>query len=264
MSEQPPAWRWQAFAVPKGSHRPEEYEDAAAADGDAGRFAVADGAAESAFAGPWARLLTAAFVAEPAADWADWLPAVRRRWLAEAPAEPLPWYLEAKLEEGAFATFLGVELRKPEGQRTEDRGQNEGGGSDCPLSSVLCPSIIEWHALAVGDSCLFHLRGGELLRAFPVERSADFGLQPSLVPSRNGRFGGPPSVPYRAHGSAEAGDRLLLMTDALARWFLERHEAGGPPGELPEGPDEFALWVEGLREAQGLRDDDVTLIVIEL
>jgi hypothetical protein len=61
-----------------------------------------------------------------------------------------------------------------------------------------------------------------------------------------------------------AGDVLLLMTDALAHWFLTEAEAGRRPWEtLAARTDEdFAPWLDGLRQARQLRNDDVTLVSI--
>jgi hypothetical protein len=82
------------------------------------------------------------------------------------------------------------------------------------------------------------------------------------------------------------------MTDALARWCLAEHEAGGDPwrelesllpspfekeagrvgnclpspsgrGAGGEG-DSFASWIDGLRNARHLLNDDVTLLAIPL
>ena len=57
--------RWWVLFVPKHGNAEDEYEDAFAAGSK--RFAIADGASESSFAAPWARLLTeAGIVATPA------------------------------------------------------------------------------------------------------------------------------------------------------------------------------------------------------
>jgi hypothetical protein len=242
------ALSYHPLRVPRRGHAPEECQDAVAGAPERGRFAVADGASESADAGLWARLLAEDFVASPARHlaWASWLPPLQARWAAEAAALPaggaLPWYLEERAREGAFATFLGVLV--------ED--------------SV-------WHAQAVGDSCLFQLRGGALLRAFPLQRGEEFGSTPWLIGSR------PPGAEVagahgqRAEGEWQAGDRLWLMTDALAQWFLRQAEEGGRPWEalarlLAEAaPDEaFTAWVGGLRAQGQLRNDDVTLAAVSL
>jgi hypothetical protein len=235
--------RWRALHLPKGDHTAAEYEDAWAADPAAGRFAVADGASESAFAGLWARLLAEGFVAARPQERARWLDGPRRRWAEQVMGLELPWYGEMKRAEGAFATLLGLRVWAPASGR---------GG--------------RWRAAAVGDTCLVQVRKGRQLRAFPVESSSDFGNEPRLIGSRGG-----PLVPKFASGSHLPGDWLLLMTDALAQWFLRVQEQGRRPWEAivplldahrPE--DAFTAWVEGLRASDGLRDDDVTLLAIEL
>jgi hypothetical protein len=236
--------RWHAFRLAKAGHSPEEYEDAFAAA--AGRFAVADGASEASFAADWAQLLAEGFVAAGGKPWQglDWLPPLRQRWAAAVDGRALPWYAETKRDAGAYATLLGLALQPPSGKK---------------------PGT--WRALAVGDSCLFHTRGGRVLAAFPVESSAAFGSQPPLLGSRPG---GPEPESEQARGRYRAGDRFLLMTDALAQWFLAEEEQGAGPAEEVAGllaavdPEAaFVSWVEG-RRGKGLRNDDVTLLVVDL
>jgi hypothetical protein len=239
-----PPHRWCAPRLPKNGNTAEEYEDAWAADPVAGRFAVADGASESAFAGLWARLLTEGFIAaRRPRDFTGWLDGPRRRWAAEVMEPELPWYGEMKRAEGSFATLLGVVVRPPTPGR-----------------------FGRWLAAAVGDACLIRVRGGRRVRAFPVAQSSDFGNEPRLIGSR----GGPPTAPEYASGRLRAGDRLILMTDALAQWFLYSHENGGRPWEavaslMSAGEQDaaFAVWVEELRTHGGLRNDDVTLMIVE-
>src|SRR5438874_561624 len=150
--------RWQAFRLPKRGNSADEYEDACAANPYMGRFAVADGASESSFAGLWAQLLVNGFtklVEKPDPD-AGWLQALQKDWAKQVGSKPLPWYAEAKRDQGAYATFLGLALK---------RSSKDGKGL--------------WRAVAVGDSCLFHFRGGRLLGAFPLNKSQQFGNQPA-------------------------------------------------------------------------------------
>ena len=69
----------------------------------------------------------------------------------------------------------------------------------------------------------------------------------------------------------EPGDRLYLMTDALAQWFLHAQEQGGRPWQdvasalaAPQPDAAFAAWIEALRGREALRNDDVTLLALGL
>jgi hypothetical protein len=104
------------------------------------------------------------------------------------------------------------------------------------------------------------VRRNRLLQAFPRIHSGEFDNAPRLVGSR-----GRPPRRERARGSWRGGDRLLLMTDALAQWFLRHVEAGRRPWqavERLEGDADFVHWIEKLRDSGGLRNDDVTLLAV--
>jgi len=229
-----------AFWLPRQGHSPDEWEDAFACNVPAGRFAIADGATESIYAGEWARMLCASFVDDSTnvTELGPWLGAAQRRWQAHVRGEPTPWHVAEKLEAGAFATFLGL--------RVEVDGTSDG----------------RWRAVATGDSCLFQIRGNALCQAFPMVRAAAFGTRPELIGSRQRA-----RVAVAAdNGTLWAGDRLLLMTDALAHWFLAEHESGRQPWHEFEQLTEadFAAWVDRHRKDRQLKNDDVTLVVIEL
>jgi hypothetical protein len=220
---------WAAYRVAKDGHAAAECEDACAADPATGRFAIADGASESAFAGAWAEALAQGYVAHPG-PWSAWLAAARAAWHDRFADQPMPWYVEAKFEQGAFATLLGLSVR---------------GRS--------------WRAGAVGDSCLFHVRDNGLGRAFPIKRSTDFNNAPALIASRSGA----PRCKRRwTRGRWQPGETLLLMTDALAQWFLQEVEAGRQPWAPLMGIESletFAAVVGELRATDRLRNDDSTL-----
>ncbi len=242
--------RWHAFHTHKRGNAPDEYEDAFAGDAAKARFAVADGASESSFVAMWAKLLTEGFVAAEGKPWRelDWLTPVRERWAAEVDPRSLPWYAEEKREEGAYATLLGIAFHKSK--------TNEGE--------------FLWRAVAVGDSCLFRVRGGRLTKSFPLSHASDFGNQPPLLGSR-GRTNDTPQTVERLAGKARAGDRFLLMTDALAEWMLRQTENQRRPADdiqrllkQTKPHDAFAAWIEERRQRQGLRNDDATLVIVDL
>jgi len=68
-------------------------------------------------------------------------------------------------------------------------------------------------------------------------------------------------------GELQGKDRLLLMTDALAQWFLVESEMGRRPWAAlakVTTPEQFAAFVEVLRAGGALRNDDVTLVNVEV
>jgi hypothetical protein len=230
------------FRVPRGGHSTEECEDAFAIDIFTGRFAVADGATESAQSGLWAKLLVEAFVKEEIAPgWPDWIIPLQRLWAENAQMpdpESMPWFLEGRYRDGAFATFLGLAL-----------------------------DDFRWRALAIGDSCLFQVRDDELLVAFPLTQASDFDNTPWLVGSRLPTDDIPARQARRLEGEWRPGDRLYLMTDALSHWFLSSLESGNKPWlelDFLGGKNEqvFADWVAQLRSERVLKNDDTTLVVV--
>jgi hypothetical protein len=55
------------------------------------------------------------------------------------------------------------------------------------------------------------------------------------------------------------------MTDALACWFLKAYEQGQKPWKIKRtAPKDFEKWIVKLREAREIRNDDVTLLRVEL
>jgi hypothetical protein len=167
---------------------------------------------------------------------------VQARWASDVGSQPLPWYAEAKFAQGAFATFLGVVLK-----------------------SFGRPS---WQAVAVGDSCLFQIRDGQLRQAFPLTQSSEFDNSPRLLGSRTSAVEARQRE-VRGYGSWQAQDRFFLATDALAQWFLRQVEAGGKPWEVLEsllGESDVSTagkaWIEQLRDQHEIRNDDVTLIMV--
>jgi serine/threonine protein phosphatase PrpC len=238
------------FLVVKDGNPRDHNEDAAAADPARRRFAISDGATGSGFARLWSRLLVDQFVrhaAGPPDAWSTWLPAAQQRWLDELQGVEIPWYGEEQFKQGSFATFLGVVLL------------------DAEETSRL------WQAVAVGDSCLFHTRDGELLKSFPLEKSAQFDCLPGLVGSRSSVGEIVEKRALSTQGSGQPHDRLWLTSDALAQWCLAETESGRPPWQeladflAPTNSDEqFAAWVDQLRATRGLHNDDVTLMAIDL
>jgi hypothetical protein len=243
------ALRSQTFWSVRRGNDPAQCEDAFAADDAAGRYALADGASEGCFSRLWAGMLVRHFVGSPAMapdGWSDSLSVVQSQWDADVSGRPLRASAERGVRQGAFATFLGIVFDDPAEPR-------------------------RWQATAVGDTCLMHTRGGLLLRAFPLETVARFGNHPDLVGSRMSAEAVRRRQLLWVDGRGEPGDRLWAMTDALAHYCLAEQEDARPCwSELeslllaPDAAGGFATWIERLRDARRLKNDDVTLLAIEI
>ncbi len=219
-------------------------------------MAIADGATESSFARAWARALTEGFACEPLSAKPDLTELMERvgplqeQWHAGIAWDRLPWFAEDKARNGAFAALLTVRFETPlAGTESADS-----------------PDERRWHALAIGDTCLFQIRDDALHLAFPLSESAAFDSTPLLLssnPARNLQVWDQAQV---LNGVFKPGDILLLMTDALAKWFLTEIEAGGKPWQtLSSLPDQnaFADLTMTLRAEHRIKNDDTSLICIQ-
>lgn len=255
--------RLESMWLPKHGSRIEECEDAFwprwSGTRDLGRvhLAIADGATEGSFSKLWAGMLVRSYGYERSPITAE---NVRRRverrcmeWNRQTAQLPVAWYALEKLRQGALSTLLGVTLDLS--QKSSDRGGT-------------------WSALAIGDSCLFQVRENELVTALPLRRAHEFGFQPRLVssvPSKNsGLWSEITSLEHA--GTWLEGDLLLLMTDAIAAWFLSECELGEMPWkrlqELASLPRplsmNFSDFVMEMRQAGRMRNDDVTVLAVEV
>lgn len=241
-----------ALSLPKEGSTDAQYEDAWAASeaGEASGLvasfpnltvAVSDGASAAIFARAWARRLVAAFTSgEIGADATDTqIGEIAARegalWRGDVETKATSWHAQEKLQTGSAATLLVVEFS------AEER---------------------KWAAFAVGDVCLFVVRGGKLKYAFPVAKSVAFDDRPGLL-STEARA--PLPTVKRFGTTIETGDRFLLMTDALAAWFLTGFEKKRRLWEtLPADLEAFAALVQRERDAAQMKNDDVTLIEITI
>ncbi len=189
---------YRVFWLQKAGISADEYEDAyapeSAPDQELNEFrcAVADGATETSFSGLWAKMLCDAYT-EKKFDLIE----LQAEWLKSVSSKELPWYAEQKLESGAFATILGLDIREENKE-------------------------LHWSARALGDSCLFHIRGTEILKALPLEKWQDFDYTPMLISSQQKANKGVLEKQEHEVGQCKQGDVFYLMTDAISKWFLRR------------------------------------------
>ena len=233
--------------LPKKGALMKECEDAIGVNVAALRFAVADGATEAYGARRWARYLVTAWVSDGArgadeAVYGEGVGALARRFQARQPRDRAPWYVEAKAQQGSFAALLGLTIAPATPHWT-------------------------WEATAIGDCCLIHLRSEGTRMAFPIADPKDFGSHPVEIGTMHFSREALAPIVRREAGALCPGDVLLLMTDAIAQWYLE-HCA--PDGALATEFDHAVVSgitiVAGLvnreRAAGRLRNDDVAILKI--
>jgi hypothetical protein len=246
----------EAFWSPKAGNQELEYEDAFSPERPlistaslTFRFAIADGATETSFSGVWAKQLVRAFVKGDLEGQGlpDRLRQMREKWHNVVSRKPLPWYAEEKIRSGAFAAVVGLTLK--------DRPELEEDG--------------EWSAFAIGDSCVFQLRERELIASFPIRSSEEFNNSPVLLGSGRTDDQTDLQALVTREGKWRRGDTFYMMTDAIACWFLTRVEDGRVPSrelqDLSHGKSKhFRSWLAKIRERKLIRNDDVTIVRIEI
>jgi hypothetical protein len=254
---------FRTFSVPKGLSSPAENEDAygIVERSSSHVFALADGASQAIGSDAWARLLVRAPARVPWSALTSatgshdverqallegvdaWLLPLRARWRRyehwRLGARIHHWSVHNKLLEGAYATFLAVNLEPRE----------DGGAS--------------WRALAVGDACLFILEKEALTVRFPIQEAKAYNSRPVMFGTRSlGAQAWREALQVRS-GEVAAGSWVFAMTDAIGKWFLTRLAEGERPWDqlLRFGTEEeFTRWVVEARQTQQLETDDTTLL----
>jgi hypothetical protein len=244
------------YLVPKAGTTEAEYEDAASPVDTYDsrkwmyRCAIADGATESSFAREWARRLVRHFGLGSLSDrtMAERIPRLQKRWQKQVDRKPLQWFAQEAATRGAFAAFLGLEMRQRE------RGARSG----------------QWRAVALGDACLFLVRDDRLFRALPLECASGFSNRPFLLSTRTEQWERESAAIHKSRGTWHVDDEFYLATDALAQWFLTEHEAGSKPWSVLRDLDTdaqaqpFREFIETLRQEKRIRNDDTTLLRVNV
>jgi len=184
----------------------------------------------------------------------DWIEPLQKLWREGIDWQALPWYSEEKARAGAFSSLLGFEIETHDDSRESSPG-------------LTSRDVLRWRALAVGDSCLFHVSGDALVASFPLRKANEFGNRPLLL-SSNPQNNEAVWTEVRYHdGACHPADMFILATDALAHWFLRCYESGSKPWKdlfslNTEG--DFAAFVAHSRENHLMSNDDTTLLLVSI
>ncbi|MFC4427178.1 hypothetical protein [Deinococcus navajonensis] len=268
-------------SVPKLGAAKEDCEDAtypgvsrlAPVDQHGLDLGIADGATSYSYSRRWAELALEHLhgVTHLAELLGTPLGVAQEQWSAwvreQTQSTPQSWFSARKLKEGSHCTLVNlrllglqsVDLEPPQWKYT-------------------------WEAAAVGDSCLIHLDalGNPVAQTgtpFPLDSPDQYSSAAYLLPSLPDQVAGvrthiPKPLPMRQFSEDEA---FLLMTDALAVWFLTAQQAWADdhsnprpmeiletflyhpetgPESAPERPGEISLPELGVED-----DSEFTVLV---
>jgi hypothetical protein len=241
------------FTLAKDPEQPAAYQDACSLDAEHHIAAIADGVSSALFSGPWAAILAETVVAESpnprdAEEFAAWLRQQRERWAASIDTSGLAWFQKAKLPAGAFSTLLYARVCEVE---------------NAPAGAYGGYRLL---AFALGDSCLFQVRNGELVRSFPLETSDQFESDPIVLGSVD--LGRDHLLQFALLDEmCYPGDELILCTDAVAEWAVRCKELGEGPAwsdfwQMSE--DDWRSGVVWLRDQRQMRIDDATMLMLRV
>ncbi|GHO85639.1 hypothetical protein [Dictyobacter formicarum] len=242
----------------KSEHNDQTCEDAYGINLAEGLLVVADGVGTTLFSNIWARHLVDHFLATPLlsedpfeVEW--WLRVAQEQFQQSLPPlEGMPWNVKQKVQsEGSFSTLATLRMLTAVGT-----GET---------------SYVQAKMLAFGDSCIFiHKAAAPTVLSFPLAQATDFNQPPISLPSKLSAF-----HRYFQRGmthciNLHAGDRVLLTTDAVARWIIEAENRVGESALsafhaiAEQTPESWPGFVGACRMAGSMVDDDSTAILLSL
>lgn len=246
-----------SFFMQKLGNEPKEYEDSFCFNLENGRFGIADGASESCFSKLWADLLTRFFVISDFSLFSfesftdditghllqPFIFTAQEEWNKRIDWENLPWNVKEKAKRGAFATFIGVELKEEHSKEKDS---------------------YRWRAIAVGDCCLFHVSNEQLIDIFPVQESTQFKSTPNMLPSKYSPYLLNKCKVKVREGKVKLGEEIILATDSVAKWIIQQNEAGRYIWKdlIFLGQIEMKSLFEKLIENTIMKNDDITILLL--
>lgn len=232
------------FKTSKRGNSQEEYEDAYDISEDNSKIAISDGATEASFSKEWAQILVEYFVNNPVESiTSEWLEEPYSIFYAKVDMSKLPWHAQYKIiEQGSYATLTGVYI--------DIEGES-------------------FTSISIGDSCLFWIDGSGA-HAFPFRSAEEFNSRPYLINTlkhNNVELNNEAYQKVIQYKFDLGITRLYLATDALSCWFVKEYCSNREPWRTLDGlteESEFINLIDKLRDSGDLKNDDVTLIIVEV
>jgi hypothetical protein len=177
--------------------------------------------------------------------FAGWTQSVSNRFEKYWRSRHLSWFAEEKARGGAFAAFVG-------------------------LSFYESGEALFWQAIALGDSCLLIRRDDEIVESIPLADPASFNSRPILVPSKVDSLETAAASIVCKSGRVEPGDTYLLLSDAIAAWYLRLWGDDGGRCQARtfeefvarSSYEDLQVLLNTGRQGGLLRNDDVAAIVV--
>jgi hypothetical protein len=227
------------FLMPKSGCTLAECEDAIGINEELSRFAVADGATEAFDAKSWSNRLVTSWVNTEVDNFEKWLEEQGRLQHESWNGLKLSWYAEEKSALGSFAAFVGAQ---------------------CDIVD----ERLRLRSVALGDSCLIHQRGDEILLSLPLFDANDFTSTPMLAPSSSALLEKVLPDVVTKEFWLECGDTIWLLSDAVSAWFLGKSKKFSEFVSLiDDSSDELLIkFFERERQRNRIKDDDVAIVRI--
>ncbi len=234
---------------------------------DTGHFAITDGVSGGFYSGILAELLVQHFctgtingLALQLKSWEAWLKPVQAKWKERVVQEVSDFAASAttasqdsmvrqkqsrlRTFDMAASTFIGLKIDSPEEETTR------------------------WQAMVIGDSCLFQISDDDSVQSWPIKTFNQFPSIPPCFGSYvrcNAKY-----KPDFISGTANAGDKFILATDALAKWIMQHFERNSVSKTLAQleainDDQEFEQFVNLERNNKiRLENDDTTLLIVSI
>ena len=261
------------FCIPlstqKNGNLPEHNEDWICENKqqDTVTICVCDGSTESLFSNDWSKELANNFndyvkdtrceqtqnnitedCKENVSNWEKWLNARADSWESQLRRKKLSYIAKIRMKEGngiAYSTLLGISIEK-----------------SSKVDVDYC--FTSYH---IGDSCLIRLTKDEkgeyeVKQSMPIENHEDFNNRPNLIGSREPW----PELIIKKDDIAK-DETLLMMTDALAHWFLFQYNERKDKNSWKKlidlkTDDELRKLFSEEHPERILKNDDLTIAII--
>jgi len=242
------------FSISKIGENDDENKDSVDFNKNNGVFCISDGVSGASYSRDWSKLIVSNFIKNPFEtnniELSSWLGPIQLEWYNLVPWEKLQEmdvnFLE-KAQNGASATFLGGRILETEKQ-------------------------IILKLWAIGDSNLFIIRDWMCIDSFPIDDFEKFGIDPdmlfSLSKSVDNEIICMKGNMIFKELNLQKNDIIIAASDSISEWFLKNKEN---PSDQPwielcglNTMDEFKNWVEDKVKCKNMKNDDSTLLVIEI